>query len=119
MKIKINRSITLLVVLVLVSLASCRKEGELPEDAKWIARAGKIHFVYADISYLRREVELRELGRIICTEKFNQADYCQVYLWSEEKDVPTKLPILNRETMFAIYEMKGGEIKLKRTKERI
>lgn len=108
--------------LIIVSgffLVSCRENGDLPEDAKWIANHDRVHFAYADISYLRREMALREIGRIICTERFSHSDYCQVYFWSNEKEVITELPVIQRGSLFAMFEMKGEQFKLKRFKERL
>ncbi|MDX1949071.1 MAG: hypothetical protein SFT90_01060 [Rickettsiales bacterium] len=115
-----NKIISMLIIFVFAySIASCRAKGELPEDAKWIANHGKIHFAYADASYLRREVELREIGKIICTEIHNHEDYCQVYFWSNELEVVTELPVIQRGSLFAIYEKNGEAVKLKRLKERL
>ncbi len=100
-------------------IQGCRAKGELPEDAKWVANHGKIHFAYADASYLKREVELREVGKIICTELHNHEDYCQVYFWGNELEVVTELPVVQRGSLFAIYEKKYDKVSLKRLKERL
>lgn len=107
-----------LFIFLLTAIAGCKKDTDLPEGVEWIGNAGKIHFVYAPETYLSNEVELRETGKVICTVRFEQQDYCQVYFWYDRKDVPAGLPIVNRNTLFAIYELKNGIMNLKKTKER-
>ena len=95
-------------------LISCKKDkGELPDGYEIIGKDGRAHFAYVAKKHFGNKVLQREAGKTVCTEIYNHADYCEVYMWSIKEDVPTKLPIINRSTIIGKFELKGETMKLK------
>jgi Tfp pilus assembly protein PilP len=102
-----------LVLIALLVLVGCEKKSQLPSGFELIGTDGNAHFVYVAPENYGEKVRQREAGRIICTEIFDNKDYCEVYYWKEKKDVPVKFPIVNRKTLIGLYKMKGEQITLK------
>ncbi len=111
------KKLNLVLFAFLFTLSSCKQDIDLPEGMELVGNADKIHFVYAPETYKGEEINLREAGRVICTVRFQQQDYCQIYFWYNIKDVATSLPVINRASLFAIYELRDGIMNLKQTKE--
>ncbi len=108
----------ILLTLFIFAVSACKKDTDLPEGMEWVSHVDHTHFVYAPETYLSEEVNLREAGKTVCTAMFDYENYCEVYFWYKRSDVVTKFPITNRETLFAIFELKDGIMQLKKTKER-
>jgi hypothetical protein len=99
---------------ILAILVSCDgNKTSLPEGYELIATDGRTHFVHIDEDKLEDRIVQREVGKKICTELFNHEDYCEVYMWTDRAEIPTKLPIINRRSMIGVYEMKNGNVKHK------
>ena len=78
-----------------------------------MATDGISHFVCVESSQLGDRVAQREAGRIVCTVMFDQNDYCDVYYWRSREDIPTKLPIVNRQSVIGVYKLRKGKATLK------
>lgn len=104
----------ILFAILCLLLTSCEEENRFTPgiDYEWIAVDGRSHFIYVSEEVVNNKVLQREIGRMICTQKFIHDDYCEVLMWSNRRDVAKKFPIINRQTLIGWYKLKSDEVTL-------
>ncbi len=104
----------LLTLFLLVFVVSCDEgAAKIPTGYEHVSKDRRSHFIYVKPDKIGEKVNQREAGRIICTEVFQESDYCEVYYFSRKEEVPTKFPIMNRIRPIGYYEIKNGKEKFK------
>ena len=104
----------ILLYVIAFTLSACEGEkGVLPDGFELVGRDGRTHFAFLSEEHLGDRIFQREAGRVVCGEIFQHQDYCEVLMWSDKKDIPKSLPVINRTKVIGVFEMKDNEVQLK------
>lgn len=103
---------TYAVAAALFYLCGCSDEVEVPREFERIGGEGAMHFVYVHPEALGDKLAQRRAGQAICT-KYQNLEYCEVYMWADKSEIPTHLPIRRVLAKMGVYSIKGEKAYLR------
>jgi len=102
------------IIMVLLVLGACEENEEtvIPEGFERLGGQGPAHFVYVHKEMVGNRIMQREAGSKIC-KKYEDNDYCEVYMWKDKNKVAKKLPFRGDEIPIGVFKIKNGKKDLK------